>query len=130
MLLLEGDDGLAGQRPEDPVHRQAGVVDGVQFGLQLVDAAALVALRQDVGQLSSFTADPAGAAGCDGEALALSRAALVRGPTMPSAGVTPCCCWKVMTACRVSGPKIPSTGRPAWSMVFSSVCSWFTQPPW
>src|ERR1700730_13906201 len=47
VLLLEGDDRLAGQRPEDPIHRQAGVVDGGQFGLQLVHGAALVALRQD-----------------------------------------------------------------------------------
>ena len=61
--------------------------------------------------------------------LVLSRAALVRGPTMPSAGVT-----RVAAGGddRLAGERAedPIHGRPALSSMFSSVCNSLTHPPW
>jgi hypothetical protein len=59
----------------------------------------------------------------------LSRTALVCGPTIPSAGAMLWFCWKSSTAFLVSGPNMPSTGMLVPLSVFSSVCSWFMQPP-
>src|SRR5271156_4036863 len=73
----------------------------------------------------------AGVTGVVGAALpmALSRAALVCGPTLPS-GLIWWASWKVSTACRVAGPKKPSGVRWVFSMAFSSTCSCSAHPPW
>ena len=71
----------------------------------------------------------AGTAAATGLDPGLSRTALVCGPTIPSAGTMSWLSWKVMRACFVSGPKMPSTGMSVPLSALSSVCNWLIQPP-